>query len=443
MLALYAQTLSDPLVFDDVYWFGPQNMRVLGDEIGSESLGELEAYLLFKMVGGQVPYLRLAVILLHVSAAVALFWFLRTLIETVGARRGAARDLDAETAAAIAAVLFAVHPVQVYTVAYPGEQELVLAVGFSLLCLIFWLEGLRRERSWWLLASAAFYGAALQSKANLITVPVLLAAMTWLVVERPLWVAARRLALPLALMAAFAVYTVVKTAHGPPAIAATGFRHTQLAVGAFAGGDAGHAYLRSVASEAGFFFRYLLVWLFPNPEWMSIDIQLPMARGLMAWPGFLGVIAFMLWPLPAIALLLQRGLLGLVGFGLLWPWALYTTEFAVVRGSEAFVLYRSYPWIIGVCLITSLILARLARRAAYILTALFVGILCIVAHERLGSFSTTYTVWDDAVSKNRAYEAVSWAAYRAYMNRGSELLALHRSDEALGDFASALRLNPR
>lgn len=32
---------------------------------------------------------------------------------------------------------------------------------------------------------------------------------------------------------------------------------------------------------------------------------------------------------------------------------------------------------------------------------------------------------------------------RLYMNRGSALLALHRSDEALGDFASALRLNPR
>jgi hypothetical protein len=442
VVAVYGRTLSYPLVFDDVYWFSPRNIRVLGD-MGFESrfLSKKAVYFLFQLTDGHVAYLRMVVILLHVAVAVALFWFSRKLIEAVTAGPGPSGSRT-PLAAAIAALAFAIHPVQAYTVAYPGELEIVLATGFSLLCLICWLEGLHRRRWWWLIASAGCYGAALLSKANLIMVPALVVAVTWLI-EQPTWNLARQLAIPLALLAAIALGTVYMIAHSPPEIAATGYGQTRLALNALAGTEARHGYLLSATSEMGFFFRYLIIWLFPNPQWMSIDIQLPLARGFAVWPDVACVIAFALWPMAALALVSRRGWLGLCGFGLLWPWVLYLTEFATTRVNDAFVLYRSYPWIIGICLAASVGLTRLGRRIVFPLCALVAGTLCILGISRLGSFATAYDVWDDAIRKNRPDEAVSPAAYRAYINRGSALLALHRADEALSDFAVALRLNPR
>lgn len=440
--AVYARTLSYPLVFDDVYWFSPRNIRVLGNVgLDPRFLSKKAVYFLVQLTGGNIAYLRMTVVLLHVAVAVVLFCFARKLIEAVAVEPGA-RDSRASLAAAIAALTFAIHPVQAYAIAYPGELEIVLATGFGLLSLICWLEGLRRQRRWWLVAAALCYAAALLSKTNLIMLPALIVAITWLI-ERPTRDLARRIAMPSALLAALALGSVYMVAHNPPEIAATGYGQTQLALNAIAGTEARHRYFLSVITEMGFFFRYLLIWLVPDPQWMSIDIQLPLARGFVAWPEFAGVIAFVLWPLAALALVSRRGWLGLCGFGLLWPWVLYFTEFATTRVNDAFVLYRSYPWIVGICLATSVALTRLGRRIVLPLGVLVAGALCIIDISRLGSFATAYTVWDDAIRKNRASETVSPAAYRAYINRGTALLALQRADEALGDFAVASRLNPQ
>src|SRR5262249_27313614 len=105
VVGVYRGTLAYPLVFDDVYWFSPRNIRILGDiGIDQRFLSKKFVYFLVELTGGNVAALRIAVILLHAAVAVALFWFLARLFEA--ATGAGAGDRRAWLAATIAALVF-------------------------------------------------------------------------------------------------------------------------------------------------------------------------------------------------------------------------------------------------------------------------------------------------------------------------------------------------
>jgi len=318
----------------------------------------------------------------------------------------------------------------------------VLATLFSLLMLLANLEALARPGPGLLAASALLYLLAVLSKENVITMPAVALAATFLA-RRPSWALIRRLWPYYGLCAAVAVWVLVRELgqhqgiHGLGAVRATpGLDPAWRAL------DPSHLHLRSVITQGYLFFRYLLLWLIPNVGWMSIDLQYPLAPALASWPESLGLAAFGLYPVAAGWLLWRGGRAGLVGFGLLWPWLLFLPELGTIRLTEPFVLYRSYPWIPGI--LAALVVSAaplLGRRAVPLL-----GGLCVMlgglGHERLLTFASADALWDDAVGKNRPYERQAIGAYRAYLNRGQARLHLDRMEEALADFATALELRP-
>ncbi|MCC9655696.1 tetratricopeptide repeat protein [Rhodopirellula halodulae] len=88
----------------------------------------------------------------------------------------------------VAALLFAVHPMHVESVAWITERKNVLSGLFSLLTILCWLnfrdftrvesDGLNRSRRWYVLASFCFV-AALFSKTVASTLPAALLVMIW------------------------------------------------------------------------------------------------------------------------------------------------------------------------------------------------------------------------------------------------------------------------
>ena len=174
---------------------------------------------------------------------------------------------------------------------------------------------------------------------------------------------------------------------------------------------------------------------------MSIDLHPPLLRDLSAIE-IASILAFVLYAVACLTLLLRRNLTGLLGLALLWPWLLFQTEFAVVRDLEAFVLYRSYPWIIGVCAAISLVVGRLPKPVAVI----GVPLLCIgfssITLNRLATFASDILIWDDAVQKLPTDVSHSPGAYRPYLNRGLAFVTTQRFDDALRDFAVATKLAP-
>ena len=84
----------------------------------------------------------------------------------------------------LAAGLFALHPVQVETVAWVTERKNVLSMAFALGSLISWVRFLQDTRpfaaraGWWGL-SFVLFGMAMLSKTTAVAVPVAMVAIAW------------------------------------------------------------------------------------------------------------------------------------------------------------------------------------------------------------------------------------------------------------------------
>nr|WVJ85328.1 hypothetical protein VDP59_005370 [Xanthomonas campestris pv. campestris] len=148
-LLAYGGPISRPLVtfsFALNYWFG-----------GLDPFG-------FKVVN----------LLLHSINAILVLFFLQLLFERVWV--GAARR-RIKTAAAISALTWAIHPIQVSSVLYVVQRMEIMAAAFVLIALILYLQGrarmLRGERGWFLLVlSSLATGGGLLCKESAVLAPL-------------------------------------------------------------------------------------------------------------------------------------------------------------------------------------------------------------------------------------------------------------------------------
>src|SRR3989441_5029341 len=127
-------------------------------------------YLLWGMNAAGYP---LTSLLLHAVTAVLFYFVSRHLIGLATGRP----DASATAAgAAVAALLFAVHPVRVESVVWVTERRDVVSGVFYMLTLLAWFRAVEREpRSpRWYWASVALFACALLSKALTVALPIVL-----------------------------------------------------------------------------------------------------------------------------------------------------------------------------------------------------------------------------------------------------------------------------
>ncbi|HEY7317564.1 MAG TPA: tetratricopeptide repeat protein [Candidatus Binatia bacterium] len=119
-------------------------------------------------------------ILLHAANAVLLFFLTKQLLALRHGTAVSGRALPIKIAAAVSALVFAVHPLRVEPVAWVSARNDVLAGFFLLLTVIFYLEYARRKvngegsSGYWYAAAIGAYACSLLSKASGITLPVVL-----------------------------------------------------------------------------------------------------------------------------------------------------------------------------------------------------------------------------------------------------------------------------
>lgn len=465
--ALYGKFLWNPLVFDDFNLFDGHALQNYAKfHFALRWLPYASLAWTDRIFGDLLIWFRLGNLLLHFTTSLCLFFFLRRLFHAVSTESG---GLSSDWLAFFSALIFALHPVSVYAAGYLVERSIVMATGFGLLMLLAYLEGVARDGKIWFLVSALCYFLAVFSKEHAVMLPAVAFMLTFLLKKPSLqWL--RELWLPFLLFALVGIFVTLQ-AKGVLGSTYEIYGASQIHAEHI---ETSNAYPLSVLTQCGLYFKYLFLWVFPDPSLMSVDMREPFASSL-SMPQAAGLVAFLVYPVVAARLLMKGGRVGLAGFGLLFPWLLFLTELSTVRIQESFVLYRSYLWAGGLFCILPLLFSRIPPKAAFTVLLAASIMTFPLARNRLVSFSSEYRLWSDAarlvegrsglVGLDRIYynlgraeletgrypdaekdfsrvTAISPKVFQAWYNKGYALYFEGKLDAAIADFDRALALDP-
>lgn len=437
---VYIPFLGNAFFFDDMHFFtGDVLSRFANSHFHFDlrwlpyaSLGWTAA--IFSDV---VPhFFHLGNMLLHVASVILLFFLLRQLMALVSPVNS--KDTYSDWGAWLGALFFACHPVAVYAVGYVVQRSILMATLFTIAMQLAYLRGLINGQKRWLALSLLFYFLAAFSKEHSLMAPTIAMATTILLRQniradkRALWATWTG-------FMAVGLLLVLRTKgiFGTPyeAMAVQLFDQQGIAENSLM------LQLLSMLTQAGLFFKYLLLWLLPNPAWMSVDMREPFVGSWTAWQGWGGALGFILYGLLGIKLLLRGGRQGLAGLALLYPWLLFWVEFSSIRVQEPFVLYRSYLWMPGMMLLFPLLLSRWPGRKTLLALGLMVMMLVPLAWNRLWVFGDNYRLWNDAAALLPNERVMG--ADRIFYNRGQALATRHQWDAAAKDFQRVVAISPQ
>lgn len=445
--AVYVPFIGNPLFFDDMPFFYGGAAKLYAHSMPNFGLRWLPYATLgwtemaFSNVVTHVFHI--GNLLLHVANAILLFHLLRLLAVNVVPGHSNPRLLA--WAAWVGALIFALHPVAVYAAGYVMQRSILMATFFVLLMQLAYLRGLLTGQVRWLVLAVVAYFMAVFSKEHSVMTLAVLAAET--VLLRPqIRANARSLRLAWAafLFVGFMIILRAQGVFGTPyeAMAADLFRQDGIVE------STPMLHLLSAMTQAGLFFKYLLLWILPNPGWMAIDMRETFVSSWLSWRGMLGAAGFLAYGAIALRLLWQRGGRGLLGLAMLYPWVQFVLEFATIRVQEPFVLYRSYLWMPGLLLaLPGLLLAypllaeKLRGKLALLGVAVLAGVLAAAAADRLWVMADSYRLWEDAA--RLLPDEKTAGADRIYFNRGQAKVGMGKLDDAVADFRRSLAVSPQ
>ena len=432
---VYLPFLGNPFVFDDTNFFLGDNADYYAHAMFHFDLRWLPyasmgwTYAIFSDL--QPHFYRLGSVLLHAANAIALFYLLRQLIGAITPDNR--NSPEAVWGAWFGALIFALHPVAVYAAGYMIQRSILMATLFALLMQLAYLRGLLTGQKRWLALAVLAYFLACFSKEHSVLLPAVLAALTILLHDKSqasrtvLWVT-------WSAFVAIGVFVVLraKGVFGSPyEVGAAALFEQQGIVE-----STPMLHLLSVLTQAGLFFKYLLLWWIPNPAWMSVDMRESIVTSIGDWRGWPGATVFLAYGLVAFRLLLRRSATGLVGFALLYPWLQFWLEFSSIRIQEIFVLYRSYLWLPGMALLVPLLLAKYPGKKMLLALGFTVLLLLSLSVNRLWVFADEYRLWDDAAKLLRSGEEP--LASRVFYNRARAEANLGKWGTAVIDYEKAI-----
>jgi protein O-mannosyl-transferase len=434
---VYLPFWGNPFVFDDLSFFQTGAIEAYSHKpfdlslrwFSYASLGKIYA-----VFSDEFPHIyHLSSALLHAANTILLFYLLRKLIDTVQP----AGVQSPARAAWFGALVFGLHPVAVYAVGYVIQISILMATMFALTMQLLYLHGLLSGKKRWFVLSVLAYFLACFSKEHSVLVPAVLVAMQILVptgrrarwrVMLPTWLAYVGIALLVTLRAK----GVLGSSYEP--MAAQLFEQQGIAANTMM------LHVLSALTQAGLFFKYLLLWILPDPSLMSIDMRESFLTSVGAWQAWTGGVAFLLFGAYGIKLLLRGGKYGLAGFAMLYPWLLFWVEMVGIRVQEPFVLYRSYLWMPGMMLFIPILLTKFPERKAMFALIGVAIVLIPLSWGRLSVFADNYRLWNEAASLLKNDQEAG--ADRIFYNRGQAEMAEKKWGEAASDFERAKNISP-
>ncbi|HUB67103.1 MAG TPA: tetratricopeptide repeat protein [Candidatus Methylacidiphilales bacterium] len=367
-----------------------------------------------------LPY-HLANVLLHAACA-ALLWRVLLSLQVPGAWLGAA--------------LWALHPVQVESVAWVTEIKNTQSGLFFLLSILFFVRGLRAESphpegrtgdSGDYALTLFFAALAMASKSSTVVLPVVLCLCAWRVESRWRWNNLAKAA-PVFLLSVIACALSLWTQAKPLQASNDPIWRRTFSERLATAGDAVWFYLGKLIwphplmmlypqwqIDAGQWFAYL-----PALAALIILFVLWFKRDL--WPGsaFFAFAYFLITLLPV---------LGFVNMGFF--------QFSFVTDHFQYLASMGVMALTGAGLIW--LLDPILSRHSYVRPALCAGLLLILgaaSWQRSWVYRNSVTLWSDTLAKNPA-------CGEAYNNLGAALSRQGQLDKATALFQKALKINPK
>ena len=328
----------------------------------------------------------------------------------------------------LAGALFALHPVQVESVAWITERKNVLMGFFFLLTLICWARFIRKEQSgrWWLYAaSLVFYALALSSKTTACTIPAALFLMLWL----------ERKPINLGRIMQVTPFVVLGLAAGLVSIWWERFHQgTQGPLFVIGFGERA-----LVATRAIWFYLGKLVWptdlSFIYPRW-PISVTNPAAY---IWLGVTVAAVLLIW-------FLRR----YTGRSLEVAFVFFVATLAPVLGFIMLYTFR-YSWVAdhyqymaclgpfalfaGTCASMFDFWSKKTRFLQGALCAALLLVLGLLTWRQCGMYADLETLWNTTIARNPR----CWLAHN---NLGTILMERGQPEAAVAQFRESLRLNP-
>lgn len=391
---------------------------------------------------------RLINLALHFGVVASIYALLRALLlqnRFPGDVAGQAKFEDSCTAALrVGVALFALNPVAVYAVAYLAQRSILMATLFAVLACWMWVRGLQTKRAAWFVGALFSYIAAVLSKEYAVTTPAM-AVPLYIYVRRPNWRHIAVIAAAAALIIGAAVGVLWKIYGG---IVGRLFDDQSIALAqqleAIRPGITPQLYPLSVLNEAALFFKYGLLWFFPNVQWMSIDVRPAFPLGFSSPWHLIGAVAYVALLVSSLWLVVRRNSRwGLAALLMLFPLLWYATEFSSVWVQDPFVLYRSYLWAVAVPGLVAILLVRFKPGTIYAAGAVLGIVFGGLALERVASLKDAGSAWADAARKidqqapanavGRSRALLNFGAYQLENGQFTEAEKTLSAADALGD----------
>lgn len=321
--------------------------------------------------------------------------------------------------AALAALLFALHPVQMESVAWISELKNVLSTLFFLLALLSWLEYEDRGGRRWYAGAAALYLLALLSKTTTSVLPVVVLLLRWMRGRR----------IDAAFLKELVPFIILGAALGAHTIAVEA--QIERAVGPEY--DLGPLQRLLLAGRAAWFYAGKLLFpvnlSFAYERW-TVDPAYP-----AHWLGLAGLAAAA-WGLRRLAsreLAAAAAYFLLVLIPALGFFKIYPQRYSYV--ADHFQYLACIGPFVAAGALAARWTGRLERSNRALLLAFAVAALWIGARTRASAFRSEEAVWTDAAAKQPG-------AYIAQLNLGKILADQGRHGEAFKRYEAAIAIKP-
>jgi len=444
--ALYSNTLEVPFVFDDMPNIAANDSVRLKEltpaglmrasfesRLPTRPVANLSFALNYYVGQYRVRGYHLVNLAVHLCNA-ALVYLLSLLLlqqqaETQQQRGRHPPRSAAPSIALLAALLFVAHPVQTQTVTYIVQRMNGLAVMFLLVALLLYIQARHHKRT--LQRGILYCGCliswalALGSKEVAAILPVLVCLYEWFIAGSPGqdWLARNwkyAIGSLVLLMAAAVAYIGGNPLEG----IARDYASRDFTLG------------QRVLTELRVVVFYISLLIWPHGSRLNLLHEFRPSSSLVEpITTLFSLLALASLAAAAIHLAQRKRLLS---FCILWFFATLAIESSVV-GLELVFEHRLYLPMVAVALLASHTLFTLLWRRPILLTVVAAALLAsmgTVTYARNGVWRDEITLWSDVVAKNAD-------SLRAHINLGLALAAAGRRDDAVQQYAEALRIDPR